>query len=481
MHEQLTIPDFSKARVLVFGDLMLDRYWYGDTSRVSPEAPVPVVHIKDSQILPGGAANVAVNIAALGSKVCVFGLVGDDPEGNQLRSALLDQDIECKLLSLSEFPTITKLRVLGQNQQLIRMDFEKAFADVDLDDLITLYEDQLAQCEAVVLSDYAKGALAESEKLIRLARQRDVPVLVDPKTDNFKRYAGATLVTPNLKEFERVVGQCVIEETLVERGRTLLSTHHIQNLLVTLGKDGMLLIPSDGEAVHMSAKALEVYDVTGAGDTVIGVIAAGLAAGHKITDAAQLANIAASVSVSKLGAATVSVPELRRALQKQNDSHVGIVNEAELLTAVADARAHNERVVMTNGCFDLLHAGHVQYLQQAKALGDRLIVAVNSDDSVRQLKGETRPLNPLRERMEVIAALQAVDWVIGFNEETPRDLISRVLPDVLVKGADYEVSEIAGANEVIASGGEVKTLELREGVSTTNIIGRMKTHTELVS
>ncbi len=467
------IPNFEFSRILVYGDLMLDRYWYGQASRISPEAPVPVVHVRKHEIRPGGAANVALNVASLGGQVTVFGLIGDDLEGQQLQKALNDQAVNCKLLVVADHPTVTKLRVIGQQQQLIRMDFEEPFSNVDDSSLIEEFRNELARAHVVVLSDYAKGALRHSELLIKIANEKGVPILVDPKSRDFSRYRGATLITPNKLEFENIVGACLSEEDLEAKARNLIDAYDLGGLLITLGKEGMTLVERDQPARRFSAKAREVFDVTGAGDTVIGVTAAMLSAGVTLSEAVRLANIAAGLVVMKLGAATISVPELRRAALRQGGILEGILTEEELMEAVADARAHEEKIVMTNGCFDILHAGHIQYLLQAKALGKRLVVAVNDDASVSKLKGLTRPVNPLSERMTVLAALRAVDWVVPFSEETPQRLIARVLPDFLVKGGDYQVHEIAGAQEVIANGGMVKILDFRTGCSTTQIINKL--------
>ncbi|WP_423063594.1 bifunctional D-glycero-beta-D-manno-heptose-7-phosphate kinase/D-glycero-beta-D-manno-heptose 1-phosphate adenylyltransferase HldE [Candidiatus Paracoxiella cheracis] len=474
MIEKIDIPAYETTRVLVYGDLMLDRYWYGNVSRISPEAPVPVVRVNALEARPGGAANVALNIAALGSQVTLMGWVGEDSEATELQALLNNKNIECHFQKNKNFSTVTKLRVLGQNQQLLRLDFENSLENYDDANLIQAFRQQLANAHVVVLSDYAKGALRHANTLIAMAREQGIPVLVDPKADDFSRYAGATLITPNLKEFEAVAGPCQNDEDLTQKANELMQQHQIESILITRGKDGMLLIQGAQDPVNLPARAREVYDVTGAGDTVISVMAASLAAQTDMIQAATLANLAGGIVVRKLGAAVVTVPELRRELQKANDSQVGIVSEKELLLAVADARAHGETVVMTNGCFDILHTGHVQYLEEAKAMGDRLIVAVNTDDSVAELKGEDRPLNSLQARMEVLSALRSVDWVVPFSEDTPERLIGEVLPDILVKGGDYKVEEIAGHEAVLNNGGKVLTVKIREGYSTTGLLEKIR-------
>lgn len=471
--ELVQLPDFSEGDVLVYGDVMLDRYWEGQVSRISPEAPVPVVNVDQMKSCPGGAANVAKNIAVLGGQVTLCGLVGDDKEAEILRQSLDMAQIDCRFLALPGFKTTAKLRVMGMHQQLIRLDFEESLRCVDDAALFADFEKKLLSAHVVVLSDYAKGALSKVERLIQRANDAGVIVLVDPKCKDFKRYTGATLLTPNRKEFELVVGQCRQLDEIVEKGQNLLQQTGIESLLVTLGKEGMIYIPKGQEAVHFGAKARDVYDVTGAGDTVIAVLAASLAAGMSMIKAIELANIGAGIVVGKMGAETVTPSELQYALTGP-DSTLSLLDEPSLLSAVQQAHACGEKVVMTNGCFDILHAGHVDYLTKARALGDRLIIAVNDDDSVRRLKGETRPLNPLAARMKVLGALGVVDWVVPFSEDTPERLISQVLPDILVKGGDYQITEIAGHKAVFANGGDVQTIPLLPGFSTTNLVEKMK-------
>ncbi len=467
------IPSFQQARVLVMGDVMLDRYWQGPTSRISPEAPVPVVHVKEEQARPGGAGNVAVNIAALGASARVLGIVGNDEAGELLRQKLTEAGVDCRLQRLTERPTITKLRIISRHQQLIRLDFEDGFAGCDHQTLQAEYRRELADAGVVVLSDYGKGTLESITVLIRAAREAGVPVLVDPKRSDFAAYAGASLVTPNLTEFEAVVGVCEDETDLVNRGRALMQAHDIGALLITRGEFGMTLLQGDEPELHLPTRAREVFDVTGAGDTVIATLAAALAAGQALDQATALANTAAGVVVGKLGTATVSVAELHRALQGL-DGDRGVVDEAQLRTALEAARARGERIIMTNGCFDILHAGHVAYLKEARRLGDRLIVAVNIDETVKRLKGPDRPVNPVARRMAVLAALECVDWVVPFSEETPERLICELAPDCLVKGGDNTPDAIPGYQCVIDAGGEVRVMNYVDGVSTTGLIDSIR-------
>jgi len=330
------------------------------------------------------------------------------------------------------------------------------------------------QSDAVVLSDYGKGTLQSARDLIDLARAAGKPVLVDPKSRDFAMYRGATMITPNLGEFEAVVGPCTDERDLIAKGRALMRDQQLGALLITRGEHGMTLLREGCAELHLPAQAREVYDVTGAGDTVIATLAAALAAGESMEDATALANHAAGIVVGKLGAATVSVPELRRALHGEVSLGRGVLSEAQLLIAVQEARTRGERLVMTNGCFDILHAGHVAYLTKARQLGERLIIALNDDASVARLKGQGRPVNTLAGRAAVLAGLAAVDWVVPFSEDTPQRLICAVLPDVLVKGGDYRPEQIAGHECVTQHGGKVVVLNYEDGCSTTAVIERIR-------
>lgn len=468
---KVSLPAFEKARVLVVGDVMLDRYWVGPTGRISPEAPVPVVKIDQVEDRPGGAANVALNIATLGGQVQLAGIVGQDETAEALTLGVQTLGVEPQWLKVTDKPTITKLRVLSRNQQLIRLDFEQGFSRQDSEELLSQSEALLEQHDVVVLSDYAKGALVEPASFIATANSKGVKVLVDPKGSDFSRYRGAYLLTPNMSEFEQVVGPVHSEAELVEKAQGLLKAFDITAMLVTRSEKGMTLITAEENELHIPTVAREVYDVTGAGDTVISALATSIAAGAELPQACAIANSAAGIVVGKLGTSTVSRIELINTLATtQGESGFGVVSEDQLVYALEQARLRGERVVMTNGCFDILHAGHVSYLKQARELGDRLIVAVNSDDSVTRLKGEGRPVNQVDRRMAVLAGLASVDWVVPFSEDTPQRVIARLLPDLLVKGGDYQVEDIAGGKEVIAAGGLVKVLCFEDGVSTTKII-----------
>ncbi len=482
--KQLPIPSFQNGRVLIIGDVMLDRYWHGGTHRISPEAPVPVVKVEQIEDRPGGAANVALNVSALGTAAVVAGFIGNDDSGHSLEALLNSAGILTQFEQTPESPTITKLRVISRHQQLIRLDFEdpinvsRPAGMSSYEGLILRAMKELDKANVLVLSDYKKGVVAQPEALIKVARRKNIPVLVDPKGTDFDRYRGATLLTPNLSEFEAVVGHCSSEKELVRKGQMLLKELELEALLITRSEQGMTLLRKNKAELHLPATAREVFDVTGAGDTVISVLAASLAAGAPMNESVALANIAAGIVVGKLGTAAISAPELRRAVLQDHGVGKGVMSEEQLLIAIEDARSQGERIVMTNGCFDIIHAGHVGYLEEAKAKGDRLILAVNSDDSVRRLKGPSRPINPQDRRMAVLAALESVDWVTSFNEDTPERLIKLFKPDVLVKGGDYKLEEIVGWDTVQGYGGEVAVLKFLDDCSTTAIVNKIEGRTK---
>jgi len=469
----LCIPDFSTLNVLVVGDLMVDRYWFGPTSRISPEAPVPVVQVTNSEVRAGGAANVAVNLRHLGVHTTCCGVIGADAVGDELQALLEAQGAQTALVRSASRPTTTKLRVLSRNQQLIRLDTEQRCGTEDSGAVLAAAGSALARADACILSDYAKGALGEVEGLIDACREAGVPVLVDPKGTDFSRYRGATLLTPNLAEFEAVAGVAASDAELISRAEALRKQLDLQYLVVTLSERGMLVVGTDVKRL-LPARARQVFDVTGAGDTVIGCLASGLAAGLDIEGAAELANLAASLVIGKIGAAAVTPAELNLALHEQGEGGRGLLTRQQAVDVAAEARQRGERLVLTNGCFDILHKGHVAYLQEAKQRGDRLLVAVNTDESVARLKGPERPINPLEDRMAVLAGLAAVDWVVPFPEDTPADLIAELLPDVLVKGGDYRPESIAGAKAVLENGGSVEVLGFHAGRSTSAIVAAIR-------
>jgi D-beta-D-heptose 7-phosphate kinase/D-beta-D-heptose 1-phosphate adenosyltransferase len=469
----MRIPRFDSARVLVVGDVMLDRYWDGDTSRVSAEAPIPVVAISNITDYPGGAGNVALNVASLGATAHLVGAVGDDEFAQPLEAKLSSAGIATSLHVQPGYRTVTKLRVVSRNQQLVRADFETAIP-VDQNAIEKLTRGALADNQIVVLSDYDKGVLADAQRIIRICQDADVPVTVDPKHKDFMAYAGATLIKPNNDELVHAVGQWHSEEDMVSRCQALIRKLGINFLLVTRGSAGMTLVQPNLAETHFPARAREVYDVTGAGDTVISVLSAALSAGETLLDAVGLANVAAGLVVARSGTAAVSGTELRMEVAAEQGFASGVMSEDQLGIAIEEAHARGERIVFTNGCFDILHAGHVDYLAEARQEGDRLVVAVNDDDSVRRLKGEGRPINPVERRMALLAGLSAVDWVVTFADDTPEDLLRKFKPEVLVKGGDYGIDQVVGSEIVTAYGGSVKVVSLVEDCSTTALVEKIR-------
>ena len=468
------LPDMSSGNVTVIGDVMLDRFWSGGSRRISPEAPVPVVNVMSQEDRAGGAGNVAVNLAHLGIDVSLVGLCGEDDHARALRTCVEATGVRWNVMPCGG-ETIVKLRVLSRNQQLLRMDFESPLASYGNDLFVGYARQHLADADLVVFSDYAKGSLSMVDRLLEVCREMGKPTLVDPKGLDFERYRGATVLTPNLAELEAIVGPCNDETALLEKTETLRASLDVQAILVTRSEAGMTLIQAGSPPQHLAASAREVYDVTGAGDTVIAVMAGCLSAGLPLSESARFANQAAGIVVAKLGTASVTPAELRAipTSEPRLSNKTGVMSESDLLVEIEQAKVTGQRVVMTNGCFDILHPGHVSYLQQASAQGDLLVVAVNDDDSVRRLKGPSRPVNPTADRMAILAALACVEFVVPFSEDTPARLIEAVAPDVLVKGGDYKVEEIAGHESVLARGGRVITLDFVEGHSTSGMLARL--------
>jgi D-beta-D-heptose 7-phosphate kinase/D-beta-D-heptose 1-phosphate adenosyltransferase len=469
---------WASKRVLVVGDVMLDTYVWGEVGRISPEAPVPVVRATHRSHQPGGAANVAMNIARLGANAEVIGFTGGDESEALLAEGLRANGIATWFVVSEGFPTIAKQRILGGRQQMLRLDTERlgARAKDDYERLTASVLARLPECDAVVLSDYAKGALTPEvcRAVIDAARRLDVPVLVDPKSADFARYRGATTVCPNLGELAAAVhldGRDL--KALLDAAEELVAELDLEFLTATLGERGIALV-RPGNRFVAPAVARQVFDVSGAGDTVIAVLALCLASGLKAETAVELANVAAGIVVGKVGTVPVEKYELLAALAPQIALHAEdkVVTREDLVRRVALWKANGERVVFTNGCFDLLHIGHITLLEQARRFGDKLIVAINSDASVRGLKGPSRPIVGETERARVLAALAAVDAVVVFGETTPLELIVAARPDVIVKGGDYAVETVVGAGEVQSWGGQVKIVPLVAGYSTTQLIAR---------
>lgn len=470
------------VRVLAVGDVMLDRFVYGTVERISPEAPVPVLRIEREQAMLGGVGNVVRNLRAQSASVCLVALVGRDEAAREIKGLLRDDvDIESHLLEDDDRPTTIKTRYIAGGQQMLRADRERAqIVTAALEEEIIARADaDLGVAQALVLSDYGKGVLTERvvRRMVAAARPRAVPVIVDPKGSDYSRYAGATLVTPNRRELTEATGlPAGTDAEVVEAAAVLIERTGIQAVLVTRSQDGMTLLRADAltQPLHLPATAREVYDVSGAGDTVVATVASALAAGIDLESACRLANAAAGIVVGKVGTATASSAELAAVFRAREleTGEAKTVTLDDALTHIAAWRERGQSVGFTNGCFDLLHPGHISLLRQAKAQCDRLIVGINSDASVRRLKGEGRPIQNDASRALVLGSLAAVDLVVIFGEDTPLALIEALRPDLLVKGADYTVDKVVGADVVRSYGGRVMLAVLEDGHSTTATIAR---------
>jgi D-beta-D-heptose 7-phosphate kinase / D-beta-D-heptose 1-phosphate adenosyltransferase len=472
------LESFSRARVLVLGDVMLDRFVYGSVERMSPEAPVPVMTLERTTEVPGGAANVARNVVGLGGSAILIGVTGVDEAAEQLRGRLAESPaLRTQLVVDASRPTTLKTRYIGERQQILRTDVESRspLSEPVAAAVFAQFQTSLAETDIVVLSDYAKGVLGDSvvSAAIAAARAGGKQVLVDPKSRSFLRYKGTTVLTPNRHELQNACGhECSTDEQIIAGAREILAQGICSTLVVTRGKDGMTIVSTDGAATHIKTQASEVYEVTGAGDTAVAALAVGLAGGAEIGEAVRLANMAAGIVVGKFGVATVTAAEIAAHLDDAEVSRMRFALST-VQRQVHRWRQLGLRVAFTNGCFDLLHPGHLSLLTQARQAADRLVVGLNSDLSTRRLKGAGRPVQNAMARAMVLTSLKAVDAVVIFEEDTPRSLIAALEPDVLVKGADYTIENVVGADMVLARGGKVVLADLVPSQSTTNTIQRM--------
>jgi D-beta-D-heptose 7-phosphate kinase / D-beta-D-heptose 1-phosphate adenosyltransferase len=477
----MNLSALAQKRVLVVGDVMLDRYLWGDVKRISPEAPVPVVRVRQQSEVPGGAGNVAANLAGLECPVSILGICGNDEAGTRLRKIFLEKGIEPLLQESIARPTISKTRIMARGQQLLRLDEEEPrILSPELEEkIIARFELKAPECDAVVLSDYGKGIFQTPDlcqHLIGFCTTRGIPVLVDPKGTDWTRYQGATCITPNTAELELAAGSAVEESELelLQSASAIRSRYGLEWLLVTRGAMGMVLCGKGASPLLIPARAREVFDVSGAGDTVIATLAAGLALKLSFAEAAQLSNLAAGIVVGKLGTQPITRPELSSAIelndmqrQSTGASKIAALDSARIL--VKSWQSSGQKVVFTNGCYDLLHPGHIHLLHQSRDLGDRLIVGLNTDASVRRLKGNSRPIVAERDRAAIVSALGCVDLVVLFDEDTPLELIQAIKPDILVKGEDYRLDQVVGREVVESHGGRVCLVPLLQGYSTTRI------------
>ena len=467
---------FKNTRILVVGDIILDKYLFGEINRISPEAPVPVVNIIEQVERLGGAGNVARNAAHLDANITLLGLVGNDKESEVIYNLTKGEGITAVFLESCN-PTIVKSRILSQGQQLLRFDLEKSVSIQAGKSIISKFKEIVQNHDLVIASDYGKGALSSVSELIKICNDFNIPILVDPKGDDFKKYTGSTLITPNRKEFETIVGRYSTLEELERKAFELVKELEIQYLLVTKGPEGMSLFNSEGVSHHFKTQAEDVFDVTGAGDTVCAVMGVALSSSnYSFAEAAALANTAAGIVVKKMGTAVVEPFELECAHKK--DASKIYLNGETPIDLCRTLQTENKKIVFTNGCFDFIHAGHVKYLKEASELGDILIVGLNSDSSVNRQKGSGRPINSFINRAEVLRGLSVVDLIVEFDEDDPLELIKAIKPDVLVKGGDYAESEIIGHEEVKKNGGQVKSLSYYEGNSSSEIINKINSYNE---
>jgi len=486
---ELVESGFARYRVLVVGDLMLDRYVWGDVSRISPEAPVPVLRSVRRTHVAGGAANVAMNLAGLGAQVSLAGFLGADEDGQLLREALAgsgSDGVNTCALCVWQRQTISKTRVMAGRQQLMRLDVEapQAASSDEIDSLLGSLASEIARADCIVLSDYAKGVLPERvcKTVIAQARKRGVPLLVDPKGGDFSKYRGATTICPNLQELAACTGvDAQNSGALMAAGRALIAPLELEYLTVTMSELGICVLGANSDLdLHASAQAREVYDVSGAGDTVMATLAASAAAQLDLESTLQLANTAAGIVVGRVGTVPIDRASLLATLSGELalSTQEKVVDRTALVARSAQWRSRGETIVFTNGCFDLLHVGHITLLEDAHRMGDRLVIGLNSDGSVRRLKGATRPIVGEKERARILAALASTDAIIVFDEDTPLATIEALRPDVLVKGGDYNEATVVGAELVRGWGGRVAIVPTLAGFSTTNIVKKLNTNVE---
>ena len=446
-----------RKKITVIGDVMIDWYLHGESSRISPEAPVPVVNFRESKILLGGAANVANNLKHFEIEPFLIGAVGKDHFGFLLKEHLKEEKIKFNLLSEKSFQTICKQRIMSSNQQLARVDYEQYFHSSKLSNIFNTFVKNITKTDLIIVSDYGKGTVFNARKLIQSARKLKKKILIDPKGKDFEKYKGANLITPNKSEFENIMGAVDSKKDLQKKAKKMLEHLNLESLIVTLGSEGMYVLTKSNKKIQekfLDAYPQEVFDVSGAGDTTISALGSALSEGKDIFSAAEFANLAASISVSKLGTSTV--------------------NKHEVDSLEASKSSKEEVIVFTNGCFDIIHSGHLDLLKEARNYGDRLIVGLNSDKSISKIKGPERPIIDQSERKKILSALEFVDEVIIFNEKNPLKLIKKLKPSILVKGADYTKEQVVGGEFVESYGGEIKLVKLTKGKSSSKIINKLR-------
>jgi|688.fasta_scaffold241280_1 D-beta-D-heptose 7-phosphate kinase/D-beta-D-heptose 1-phosphate adenosyltransferase len=458
------------SRILIIGDIMLDEYWFGTSNRISPEVPVPIVDVQNKDFRVGGAGNVALNLFGINPNITLISCIGKDKDGKIIKKILRNKKIHFNLKEKSNCKTIKKLRIFSQNQQMIRLDFENDKRNYRLE-LNDKMKKEIRKSKLLILSDYQKGSLIDVKKIIDYAKSNSKVIIVDPKGSNFSKYAGATILTPNINEFINIVGEVNNQSQLIRKAKNLIKKIKLKGILITQGKKGMTFV-SNKDVIYKNSLAQDVFDVSGAGDTVIAIFSAYLNAGKSYEEAMEMANIAASIVIKKLGTAIADKQEINKIYYKKNL----VINKkyqksiSQILRITDFLKAQNKKIVFTNGCFDVIHLGHIHLLERAKEFGDFLIVAINSDKSARALKGKKRPINKISARVKTLESINYVDLVVVFNELTPLNIIQMIKPDVLVKGGDYKIKDIVGSDLVKLNGGKVKIVKTVQGYSTTKIL-----------
>lgn len=462
----------NKLSILVIGDIMIDEYWFGDCNRISPEAPVPITNINNKNFKVGGAGNVALNLTEINSNISLVSTIGKDVEGKIIKKILKNKNIDLNFKEVDDCHTIKKLRIFSNHHQMIRLDFEskKEKYKIKIDSKL---KKKINNHKLILISDYEKGSLIEVRKIIDYAKFKSKLIIVDPKGNDFSKYKDASILTPNIYEFTRIVGIIKNKSMLIKKARDLIKKNNLIGLLITQGKNGMTFVSRD-KVIHKNSLVQEIYDVTGAGDTVVAIFSAYLNLGKTYEEAMDLANIAASIVIKKIGTSTASkkdIDEIYELKNKEINKKNFFASNSDIIQKIKEIKK-SKKIVLTNGCFDVIHAGHIHLLENAKKLGDFLIVAINSDKSIKALKGKSRPINKLSARVEVLRALSCVDLVITFDELTPLKIIKMISPNILVKGSDYKIKDVVGADVVKANKGKIKIIKIKKGFSSSKILQR---------
>ena len=459
----------NNKKIAVIGDVILDEYIKGQAERISPEAPIPVIKVNSKYYSLGGAANVARNLSRLGVNVFLYGLLGNDTSGKIIKNSLKEEKINDNLLKSNKIKTIIKTRVVSDGQQIVRYDQESYFNKIDSLKLLGFLLKNINKFNLIIISDYGKGTVTNVSEISKICRKNSIPLFIDPKGASFQKYAGADLISPNLKEFEKIVGYCSSDKELIQRAFNLMKKFNIKNLLITKGKRGMTFLNNNREYFHIGAENVEVANVVGAGDTVISWIGALSLTEYNLESSIYLANLAAGEVVKLEGTSTLSTDQIYNKLESKNK----ILDINDLKKNLDFLKKNNKTIVFTNGCFDLIHKGHLEYLKKSKKLGDILIVGLNSDKSVIKLKGQSRPFNSFVDRANILSEFISVDFIVLFNELTPLNLIKLIKPDIITKGGDYAKHEVVGFSFLKKYGGEVKIIKFLKGYSSTKMIKKI--------